>query len=194
MRNSRYSTLLRILLALVAIAGILYWVTDSRDRFELAHLDRHARDPFTINFDTREITSLELEAQRAGVVKGSTIESLNGEPFSGRAQWDEVTNPAAPGESLSVDFRRPDGSSGTAAITLVMQPPLPGVPTGVVQIFWQNFLLFGLMPFICMLIGYWVVFAKPDEPNAWLLLVLLLYPEVIFAVGTGWATCGWLFF
>ena len=192
--KSRYSTLLRILLALVALAGILYWAADTRDRFELGlHLDRHARDPFKMNFDTRQVTSLEAEAERAGLVKGATIESLNGAPYTGQAQWAEIVNPAAPGEQITVTFRRPDGSSGTAQITLATQQPLPGLPIGLGQV-WRSFLLFGLMPFICMLIGYWVVFAKPDEPNAWLLLVLLLFPEVVFALGTGWATGGWLFF
>ena len=79
------------------------------------------------------------------------------------------------------------------SITLATQQPLPGLPIGLGQV-WRSFLLFGLMPLICMLIGYWVVFAKPDEPNAWLLLVLLLFPEVVFALGTGWASGGWLFF
>ncbi len=194
MRNSRYSTLLRILLALVALAGILYWVADTRDKFELGlHLDRHARDPFQINFDTRQVTSVELEAQQAGLVKGSTIETLNGAPYTGKAQWAEIVNPAAPGEQVTVGFQRPDGSSGTALITLATQTPLPGLPIGLGQVL-RSFLLFSLFPLICMLIGYWVVFVKPDEPNAWLLLVLLLFPEVVFALGTGWASGGWLFF
>ncbi len=90
-------------------------------------------------------------------------------------------------------FRRPDGSSGTAQITLARQQPLPGLPIGLGPV-WRSFLLFGLFPLICMLIGYWVVFAKPDEPNAWLMLVLLLFPEVAFALGTGWAAGGWLLF
>ena len=75
MRNSRYSTLLRIVLALVALAGILYWCADTRDRFELGlHLDRHARDPFKMDFDTRKVAGLEAEAERAGLVKGATIQ------------------------------------------------------------------------------------------------------------------------
>jgi phosphoserine phosphatase RsbU/P len=194
MRSSRYSTLLRILLALVALAGILYWAAQTRDHFELGlHLERHARDPFRMNFDNRQVTSLEPEAEHAGLVKGSTIESLNGAPFTGQAQVAEIVNPAAPGEQTTVGFQRPDGSSGTAQITLATQQPVPGLPIGLGQV-WRSFLLFGLFPLLCMLIGYWVVFAKPDEPNAWLLLVLLLFPEVVFAGGTGWATGGWLFF
>jgi sigma-B regulation protein RsbU (phosphoserine phosphatase) len=195
MRNSRYSTLLRILLILIAAAGIVFWCADTRDRFELGmHLDSHARDPFEMDYDTRQITSVQPEAEHAGLVKGSTVESLNGAPYTGRAQLAEVIRPAGPGESVAVDFRRPDGSSGSAVITLVAHAPLPGGNVGFFQVFWQSFLLFNFLPLLCMLIGYWVVFAKPDEPNAWLLLVLLLYPEVVFALGTGWATGGWLFF
>jgi phosphoserine phosphatase RsbU/P len=194
MRNSRYSTFLRILLALVALAGILYWGADTRDRFELGlHLAQHARDPFDIDFDTRKVDSLELEAQQAGLVKGATVETINGAPFTGESQWAEIVNPAAPGEQVTVTFLRPDGSSGSALITLATQQPLPGMPIGLGQV-WRSFLLFGLMPLICMLIGYWVVFAKPDEPNAWFLLVLLLFPEVVFAMGAGWASGGWLLF
>jgi phosphoserine phosphatase RsbU/P len=194
MRNSRYSTLLRILLALIALAGILYWGADTHDRFKMGlHLSELARDPFDIDFDTHKVTSLESEAQQAGLVKGAIIETINGAAFTGEAQWAEVVNPAAPGEQVSITFQRPDGSTGTAQITLTSQQPLPGLPIGLGQV-WRSFLLFGLLPLFCMLIGYWVVFVKPDEPNAWFLLVLLLFPEVVFAMGTGWASDGWLLF
>jgi phosphoserine phosphatase RsbU/P len=194
MRNSRYSTLLRILLALVALAGLLYWGADTHDRFELGlHLAEHARNPFDLNFDTRKVTKTETEAQQVGLVKDSSIDTINGAAFTGEAQWAEVINPASPGEQVSVTFQRPDGTTGTAQITLAAQQPIPGLPVGLGQV-WRSFLLFGLMPLFCMLIGYWVVFAKPDEPNAWFLLILLLFPEVVFAMGTGWASGGWLFF
>jgi phosphoserine phosphatase RsbU/P len=194
MRNSRYSTLLRILLVLVAIAGLTYWSTDTRDRFEAGlRLDQHARSPFGFNADTRQITSVEQEAEHAGVVKGDVIEGLNGTPYTGQAQWEEIVNPASPGEQLSVDFKRPDGSSGAATITLAPLTWGIGSPHGLSQTS-QAFLLFGLMPLLCMVIGYWVVFVKPDEPNAWLVLLLLLFPEVVFALGTGWATGVGLFF
>jgi phosphoserine phosphatase RsbU/P len=194
MRSSKYSTILRLLLALVALAGILFWSVDNRDRFELGlHLDQHARDPFDFEYETHEITDVKPEAARAGIVKGMSVESLNGAPYTGLAQWKEIVRPAAPGEALIVGFRRSNGSEGSATITLAAIEPPPGAPIGLGPT-WRSFLLFGLMPLLCMLIGYWVVFAKPDEPNAWLLLVLLIYPGVVFALGTGWATGGWLVF
>src|SRR5277367_3310903 len=115
MRSSKYSTLLRILLALVALAGILFWSADTRDRFELGlHLDQHARDPFDFDYDTHEITDVKPEAAHAGIAKGMTVESLNGAPYTGLAQWKEIVRPAAPGEALIVGFRRSNGSEGSA--------------------------------------------------------------------------------
>ncbi len=194
MRSSKYSTLLRFLLVLVALAGLIHWGADTRDRFAVGlHSDRYTRDPFSFDADTRKITDLKPEAEHAGVVKGSTLESLNGAPYTGQAQWADVTIPLAPGDPLNVGFRRPDGSNGNATITMGPFEVHPGTPIGPGQT-WRSFILFGLMPLICMLIGYWVVFAKPTEPNAWLLLVLLIFPEVIFSFGVGLATGGWLIF
>jgi sigma-B regulation protein RsbU (phosphoserine phosphatase) len=192
MRSSRYSTLLRILLGLVALAGILYWIADTRDRFEFQlHPERNTRAPFRFDADTRKILSLEPEAQQAGLAKGDVLDSLNGEPYTGLAQWNDVINPTLPGDMTAVGFRRPDGSMGTANITLASSPSQPGSNLSSA---WRDFVLWGLSPLLCMLIGYWVVFARPNEPNAWLLLVLLIFPEVVFAIGTGNATGASLLF
>jgi len=193
MKHSRYSTLLRLLLVLVATAGLLYWGADTQDRFRLGlHSDQIARSPFHLDADTRKVTGVESEAAHAGLVTGVTIESLNGVPYTGVAQWEAVNSPAQPGDVLLVGFRRSDGTSGTVQIALVAQPSRPGMPTGLSQT-WQNFALFGLMPLFCMLVGYWVVLAKPDDPNAWLLLLLLLFPGDFFSYGNGLSTGGWHF-
>ena len=194
MRSSRYSTLLRTLLALVAVAGLVYWGADTQDRFEIGlHFDQHARGPFELDPDTRQVTQVRPEAEKAGLTKGSILQSLNGVPYSGQAQFEDVIRPAAPGELLIAGFQRPDGSQATAQITLATINPPPGLATGPGRV-WRGFLLFGLPPLFCMLIGYWVVFVKPDEPNAWLLMVLLIFPEVVFSEVNGWATGGWLLF
>ena len=192
MRSSRYSTLLRLLLGLVALAGLVHWGADTRDRFQIGlHPERFSQDPFDFDSNTARITGVKPEAVRAGIVKNAILVSLNGSPYTGLAQWSEITNSLAPGDSLSVGFRRPDGSVGTALVTVaaIDDPTLLGPGQT-----WRAFLLFGLMPLLCMLIGYWVVFAKPAEPNAWLLLVLLIFPEAVFSLGTGLSTGGWLLF
>jgi sigma-B regulation protein RsbU (phosphoserine phosphatase) len=193
MRNSRYSTLLRILLAFVALAGLTYWAGDVHDRFVWTlHPDQGVRDPFDFDADTRLITEVKPEGAQAGLAKGDTLNSLNGVPYAGEAQYADITNPAAPGEVVDVGFTRPDGSAGVAHITLVLQPVGSDRPSGWKPILQQSLLI--VLPLLCMFVGYWVVFAKPTEPNAWLMLVLLSFPAVVFNFGFGPATGGWLFF
>jgi sigma-B regulation protein RsbU (phosphoserine phosphatase) len=41
-----------------------------------------------------------------------------------------------------------------------------------------------VMPGVCLLLGYWVVLARPMDPHAWLILILLSYPEAYAGVST----------
>jgi len=194
MRNSRYSTLLRILLAIVALAGLTYWASDVRDKIQLAlHYERHPRQPFEYDDDTATITDVKPEASRAGLAKGEVIETINGEPYTGDAQIDKAGLSAGPGGSMEVGFRRPDGTRGAGTLTFVPDARPPGSVTGMTSLLRQSLLFFAI-PLLCMLIGYWVVLVKPSEPNAWLLLVLLSSPEVFFALGQGLSTGGWQLF
>ncbi len=192
MRSSRYSTLLRIVLVLIALAGIAYWVADTRVRIEVGlHREQHSRAPFDFNQDTNQVTSLEQEAEKAGLPKGAIIQGLNGAPYTGVAQFTNIRNSSAPGEVMAVDFRRADGSTGTA--TIILSPYTSRFGAGLGQVS-RDVLLFDVVPLICMMIGYWVVFARPNESNAWFLLVLLIFPQVIFAEGTTLATGSGLLF
>jgi sigma-B regulation protein RsbU (phosphoserine phosphatase) len=179
----------------VAVTGLVILGANSRDLFEVGlHPERIVQRPFQFDPDNRKITGLKPEAEAAGLMKNAIIESLNGAPFTGQAQWSTILNSLAPGDSIIVGFRRPDGSQGSSDITLAaFHNDQGGAPTGLGQT-WRAFILFSIMPLICMLIGYWVVFAKPTEPNAWLLLVLLCFPQAVFSVGTGFATGGWILF
>jgi hypothetical protein len=81
MKRSRYSLLLRCLLALVALAGVLYWGANTHDSLEKdLHSGGYARYAFTVNPDTRAVIALEPEAALGGMVKGSVVQSINGWP------------------------------------------------------------------------------------------------------------------
>ncbi len=194
MKHSRHATLLRFLLALVVLAGLPHWFGDARDRFRLGlHPDQFARRPFRLDPDTRKGAELEPEAVRAGLPAGAMVESLNGAPYTGYAQWYGIVNQATPGDQLLVGYRRPNGSAGSATVIFAPRRPGPGDPVGLGQTL-QQALLFDCMPLLCMLIGYWVVFVKADEPNAWLLLALLLFPESVMSNTVGLSAGGWLCF
>lgn len=179
--------LLRFFLGLYILASLGYWLSMSLDRKSaLFHPEQHVQAPFAYDNDTRVIGTLQPEAKATHIVEGATLESLNGVPYAAKV-WDEITNTAHPGDMMDIGFQRKDGSQGAATITFAPHKPLvTGIPNAVLWL--QAILLLVLVSLGCLLMGFWVVLAKPTEGNAWLLLVLLTFPSVLFLSHHGFAT------
>jgi phosphoserine phosphatase RsbU/P len=171
------------------LASLGYWIAGTLDNWQLrVHWDERVDSPFTFDADTHTIhkNGLRPEAIAAGVAAGDRIEQLNGAPYSGIAQWATVLSESHPGDILDVQFSRPDGSTGSGTLTL-QRIPYPFGRASAMAKFWQEFLVVGLLPLVCLLIGYWVLLSRPTDRNAWLLMVLLTFPGTAF-VNTGMAT------
>ncbi len=187
MKINRLSpNLLRFLLGLYVLASVGYWLSMTLDHWTaVLHPERHVQQPFDYDNDTRVIGSLQPEAKAAKVPEGASLESLNGVPYSAKV-WDEIVNTAHPDDMMDIGYTRKDGSSGTATITFVPHKPLvTGIPVFVLSL--QEILLSGVA-LGCLLMGFWVVIAKPADGNAWLLLILLSFPSVLFNAHHGYAT------
>jgi sigma-B regulation protein RsbU (phosphoserine phosphatase) len=181
--------LLRLFLALWIVASLGYWIAGIVDLWETrVHSDQRVDIPFRFDADSRRIfkDGLQPEAAAAGLVADDHIDQLNGAPYSGLAQWSTILSESHPGDILEVDASRPNGSHVNATITLVRGAYAFG-RLSPVWAFWQGFLLVGLLSLICLLIGYWVVLTRPTDRNAWLTLVLLTFPSVVF-INSGLAT------
>jgi sigma-B regulation protein RsbU (phosphoserine phosphatase) len=181
--------LLRFLTGLWILASLSYWVAGTLDNWQLrVHWDQRVEAPFSFDGDSRHIhgNDLQPEARAAGVAAGDRIEALNGAEYAGLSQWAAVLAESHPGDILDVDVSLPDGARKTLTLTLA-RPPYAFGKTSAMGYFWKEFLVVGLLPLICLLIGYWVVLSRPMDRNAWLLLVLLTFPSVAF-VNTGLST------
>ena len=143
------------------------------------HWDRRVEAPFRFNDDSHIVEAVEAEAKAAALDKGDRLEGLNGGPYTGLAQWSEILSDGQPGDTLDVEFTRPDGSRKVGTITLDHAPYFYGTLSPVMS-YWQAFLVGGLLPLVCLGLGFWVVLARPLDSNAWLLLVLLTFPSVLF--------------
>lgn len=164
------------------IAGSVSLVTGY---FDLRH---QVQEPFAMDFYDFTVTSVTKTAQKAGLAPGDTVESLNGTPYTGRAQWQAARWYAHSGELLRVGVRKSDGTHATVAI------PLEGFPQGV-SIGESIFVvvLHILVPLFCLIIGYWVALARPTDPNAWFILILLSFPESFISVSVfNWWPGVWL--
>lgn len=139
------------------------------------HSERHGILPFQVH-DDRTLHGLKEEATKAGLANGDVLESLNGSPFTGNFQLINYLRHERPGDAAHVSVRRPNGEVKSATLRL---GPWPG----------PNFSIGGWIAYLTpilgvtllsLLVGYWVVAARPRDPYAWLVLVLLTFPEASF--------------
>lgn len=187
-----HPNLARALLGIFILASFWYWVAGVRDVWRMErYTARSVAAPLAYDGETRMVTSVKPEAQAAGIAAGMTITGLNGAPYAGLGQWHQILYAARPGEALDVEYSRADGALGSVKIVLARRAPAhPGIAAWV-AVAWNSIVIV-LMPLVCLLIGYWIVLAKPADRNAWLLLVLLTFPSVLWinaetAAGAGLA-------
>ncbi len=153
--------------------------------FDLRH---QIREPLEIAFERPIVSSITPAAKQAGVLVGDTVESINGIPYRGRALWQRVRWYAHPGEVLQLGLRRKDGTETAVSI------PLEGYVKGALanetlnrihvgEVAFVTFLHI-VVPLFCLALGYWVALARPHDPNAWFILILLSFPETFISVST----------
>ncbi|HEX4170426.1 MAG TPA: GAF domain-containing SpoIIE family protein phosphatase [Bryobacteraceae bacterium] len=178
-----------ILIALYFAASLTYFIANNAAFYDrILHANRHIRDPFVVDSNLA-ITHMTDEARAAGLSHGDVMESINGQPYHGEAQWTFFDRRAHPGEMMRIGIRSPHGEHRHIVLHLV-QAHAPHLASDQ----WVIFIgLQTVCTLICLLVGLWVVIAKPRERNAWLILLLLTFPEVLFPLNKWW-TGGLLFF
>ncbi|MGC1871823.1 MAG: SpoIIE family protein phosphatase [Acidobacteriaceae bacterium] len=143
--------------------------------------NHHAHAPFAFDIESLAVTSVRPEAKAVGLATGDIITSLNGAPYGGQAQWLRILRNSHPGDDLDVGVRKANGRVANFVI------PLNDKTTPSHAREWVTYLLVICLPaLLCLLIGYWVAFARPHDPNAWLILLVLSLPEALFFQPTWW--------
>ena len=168
---------LYLLLTLVAAISMTYYVTGVVAlNQEFFHAARYTREPFDLDSDGQTMKELRNEAKIASLSNGDVLLSLAGAPFTGYAQLHELIRRSKPGETLAVGVRHTKGSIQTAQIRLAPREgpdfPLSGLIAFLLPVLG--------IPLLGLVIGDWVVAARPRDLNAWLVLILLAFPETSF--------------
>jgi phosphoserine phosphatase RsbU/P len=180
--------LFRALLGVVILASLSYWVAYVMDDWETnLHWDRHVDAPFHFDNDSHVVDSVQSAAKKVGVATDDIITGLNGAPYSGTSQWKEILATARPGDTLDVEYKRKNGSKGIATITLIQATRShPGVDRWLVVT--RSIVVFAVFPLISLFVGYWVVLAKPQDRNAWLILLILTFPSCLNDMGSAYGS------
>jgi len=168
---------LYFLLIVFAAISMAYYITGTLAlREEFFHASRYARLPFDFRDDGETLTDLHKEATSAGLSEGNVLVAANGVPFTGYAQIHDLLKRTRPGETVEFSVRLPSGTMRTVQIQVA---PREG----------PDFSLAGYIAYLTpvlgvsllsLIIGYWVVAARPRDRNTWLVLLLLASPETIY--------------
>ncbi|MGH9674063.1 MAG: hypothetical protein ACRD44_12855, partial [Bryobacteraceae bacterium] len=125
--------------------------------------------PFGLQTGTSRIRWVTPESAKSGLRAGGDLLALNGEEYRGGNVFSRVAKDARPGETLRVLVRH----GGAAQEIALHWGPAP-IPISSGQQWLISRTLFMLIPWFCMLLGFWVTAVRPRDPQAWLLLLLML--------------------
>lgn len=138
-----------------------------------SRFSREARLPFGyVGGGAFAITS---QAAEAGIKQGDRIEAINGRTLDERdVIWQEEMSAMRGGVPITFTFARkiPDGETERFDATVI--------PTAIDRNFAfytglvANFIFVYALPTLCILIGFWVLFVRPADPLAWILVFVLL--------------------
>ncbi len=160
-----------VLLFAFAISALFLHFADIREIQGRAL--REAKLPFV--YLNGRAYGVKPDAEKAGVKQGDRIESFNGRELDEKnVVFNEEMTKMRGGEPIGLTMSRalPDGSRETFDATVV--------PIGIEKNFTfytgfvAGFIFVYVLPTLCILLGFWVLFVRPADPLAWILLFVLL--------------------
>jgi len=161
------------LLAIICLAAALYQVRLTKDVLRDEKVD--------LPFFYPQMASASIDFSRSETMAGEGLHrsdmliAINGRPYTGTAVLGQELAKATPGTSLAVTVRF--FKSGVAVVHTV-ELPVTRSKNGAMA-FALDLLLHIAMPVFCLLLGAWVVIARPRDLPAWLLFGLLLsFPQI----------------
>ena len=167
-----------LLLAILVVGSTLFYAASTAAVFDSFLNPNRARPP--LDYSRYARLPVMPESKRAGMQAEDDVISVNGVPFMGMAGLIGQTFHARPGQTFSIVYRNRLGGMHTAQVQLMARRSKPPNFSG-----WLiNIVLVLLFPAFCLLLGYWVVLARPLEWNAWFLLgIMNVVPAFIGRTG-----------
>ena len=148
-----------------------------------AYRSQHPSLPFYPANLTTRIAAVPAIYGKSGLKIDDQVLALNGQPVSGLKTLDEARFNLRPGDTLVIRVSRTDQGQHHILNIPVRVQDVPADP-------WEWALVLSLNVFLtlsCLCIGFFIAFARPLDPLAWLAMAMLLSFTQIAASGTSWA-------
>jgi phosphoserine phosphatase RsbU/P len=172
-----------ILFALVATAAVAFYIADAAAQYQyLFH--GHERAAVPVDFDlSNQVTHAGKPALTAGLHEGDRVLTVNGEPLRSLNTLVQQTSAGRPGDSMTLGIERHDGSHGTIQFALA-----PQITGGKLSASLKSVVLTlqAIFPGFCLLVGLWVLMAKPQDWNAWYVFGILGWIQCLFSIRNFW--------
>jgi len=148
-----------------------------------ANLKKDLPVPFTTREYSTRIAELRPSYENSGLEIGDDVAALNGTRVEGAKQIDELRFNLHPGDTLAVTVRRTaNGRSQTLNVPVLMHP----YPSGAIR--WVTALcVSALLPLSCLIVGFYIAFARPRDPLAWITMAMLASFGQLAGSGISWA-------
>lgn len=170
MSNKKLLYVPLVLLFLFAGTTLIVHYSEFPNRIRIAF--REANLPF--GYSSGRVASAMPDAVEAGVQNGDKVKTVNGEAIKNEFDWAPKVAGLKAGETVVVELTRV-GDDGVEKDFTVQVTSRAAVRDFA---FFAGFLTSSLyvyaIPTISILLAFWVLFLRPGDPLAWILLLVLL--------------------
>ena len=145
------------------------------------HSERQIELPFSID---GTITFVKPEAENAGLKVGDIVQKVNGRTIDNDETYREEIIKLRPDQNYTLSVARKNAAGQTETQEIVLTGKKLERDFSYFSRIIVSLMLSYLLPTFCILLGFWVVFMRPRDYLAWLLLFLLLGVSTIGLEGT----------
>jgi len=174
-------------LAMLLVVAAGYQTLVARDVFRtIFHPDSVYELPFEVGPTTARVKGPSTAAAKAGLRPGDVLLAVDGVPYMGTHVFDDAVARPRSNNTVTVTVRPNTAASPSQDKTL--QIPLTSLRQGSVNtrpLVISRVILYVVMPWFCVILGFWVAAVRPRDPLAWLLLGLMVGFSQVLGVSTG---------
>jgi sigma-B regulation protein RsbU (phosphoserine phosphatase) len=157
----------------ILLGVLLLWALMAQGVFSGLAISSQSSEKSLLPFFFRDFSTIldgvRPEYQESGFKPGDEVIALDGETVKGRATIAAVNEWLHPGLTVIVTVKRTEGAQ-----TKALNIPLAIVPERRPAIIWTYVIgVLVALPVICLLVGFYIAFARPLDPLAWITMAML---------------------
>lgn len=122
--------------------------------------------PFSQEQFSRIIRNVSQQYKTSGLRPGDEVLRINGQPLDGAALEAQLWHGSKPDDMVTVFIQRAGDLSSGYTFRLQRHMPLPSE--------WPlTLIVSALLPITCLVVGFYIAFARPTDPLAWITMAML---------------------